>query len=144
MDAELREQLTRAVGEVDAPPSNRFEARRRAREHEAQLMTEVEAGDSPVVAWEKLSSLLDEAMRELNDRDREAVLLRFFARRPFAEIGATLRVSEDAARMRVERALEKLRGLLMKRGVTSTGAALGVVLANQAVVAAPRRGFLHL
>ncbi len=31
MDAELREQLTRAVGEVDAPPSNRFEARRRAR-----------------------------------------------------------------------------------------------------------------
>ncbi len=31
MDAELREQLLRAVGEVDAPPSNRFEARRRAR-----------------------------------------------------------------------------------------------------------------
>ena len=31
MDAELREQLVRAVGEVDAPPSNRFEARRRAR-----------------------------------------------------------------------------------------------------------------
>lgn len=31
MDAELREQLVRAVGEVDGPPSNRFEARRRAR-----------------------------------------------------------------------------------------------------------------
>ena len=31
MDAELRAQLVRAVGEVDGPPSNRFEARRRAR-----------------------------------------------------------------------------------------------------------------
>jgi len=31
MDAELRDQLIRAVGEVDQPPSNRFEARRRAR-----------------------------------------------------------------------------------------------------------------
>lgn len=31
MDAGLREQLQRAVGEVDGPPSNRFEARRRAR-----------------------------------------------------------------------------------------------------------------
>ncbi|RZJ01123.1 MAG: outer membrane protein assembly factor [Brevundimonas sp.] len=31
MDAALRAQLTRAVGEVDGPPSNRFEARRRAR-----------------------------------------------------------------------------------------------------------------
>lgn len=31
MDADLRAQLTRAVGEVDGPPSNRFEARRRAR-----------------------------------------------------------------------------------------------------------------
>ena len=31
MDPGLREQLQRAVGEVDGPPSNRFEARRRAR-----------------------------------------------------------------------------------------------------------------
>lgn len=31
MDGDLRAQLVRAVGEVDAPPSNRFEARRRAR-----------------------------------------------------------------------------------------------------------------
>ncbi len=31
MDDELRAQLVRAVGEVDDPPSNRFEARRRAR-----------------------------------------------------------------------------------------------------------------
>ena len=31
MDSELRSQLERAIGDVDGPPSNRFEARRRAR-----------------------------------------------------------------------------------------------------------------
>jgi translocation and assembly module TamA len=31
MDGTLREQLVRAVGDVEAPPANRFEARRRAR-----------------------------------------------------------------------------------------------------------------
>ena len=118
----------------------RSEARRRVREHEAQLMSALTAGDTTEaaeVAWEQVGPWLDEAMRELGERDREAVLLRFFARRPFAEIGATLRVSEDAARMRVERALEKLRGVLARRGVTSTGAALGVLLANQTAGAAP-------
>jgi hypothetical protein len=63
--------------------------------------------------------------------------LRFFEGRAFASIGAALGVTEDAARMRVERALEKLRGQLTKRGVTSTGAALGVVLANQATATVP-------
>jgi hypothetical protein len=52
-------------------------------------------------------------------------------------MGAALQISEDAARMRVERALEKLREVLAQRGMTSTGAALSVVLANHAVMAAP-------
>ena len=94
------------------------------------------AGDGDA-EWSRLRPVLDEGMDELGEREREAVLLRFFEGRAFAEIGATLRVSEDAARMRVERALEKLRAVLARRGVTSTGAALGVVLAQQAVVAAP-------
>jgi TonB family protein len=39
--------------------------------------------------------------------------------------------------MRVERALEKLRGLLVRRGVTSTAGALAVALSGQAFAAAP-------
>jgi hypothetical protein len=39
--------------------------------------------------------------------------------------------------MRVDRALEKLRGLLARRGISSTGAALGLALAQGAAVAAP-------
>jgi hypothetical protein len=73
----------------------------------------------------------------LGEKDREAVLLRFFEGRAFGEIGAALRVSEDAARVRVNRALEKLRELLEKRGVASTAAALGGLLAGNAAVAAP-------
>lgn len=113
----------------------RGEARRQRHEQEAHAMQELNSG--PAAEWERLRPLLDGAMDELGGRDREAVLLRFFARQPFAEIGRALNLSEDAARMRVERALEKLRLLLARRGVTSTLAALTLVLANQASAAAP-------
>lgn len=116
----------------------RSERRRRAREAEAQLMNE-DSSDrlSAAADWQRLRPLLDEAMDELGARDRDAVVLRFFAHRSFAEIGRTLGLTEDAARMRVDRALEKLRVRLGRRGVTSTAAGLALVLVDQAVVAAP-------
>ena len=87
--------------------------------------------------WDELRPVLDEAMHELSNADREAVLMRFFEGRGLGEIGARLGVSENAARMRVDRALEKLRGALARRGVTSTAAALGAMLAERSVSAAP-------
>ena len=57
-------------------------------------------------------------MLELKDSDREALLLRYFERRSMAEVGSRLGLSENAARMRVERALERLRERLTRRGVT--------------------------
>jgi TonB family protein len=113
----------------------RAERRRKTREQEAQAMNHLTS--SPEMDWRQLRPELDAVIDQLDDRDRDAVLLRFFEGRPFAEIGASLRISEDGARMRVDRALEKLRALLAKRGVTSTAAALALALANQAVVAAP-------
>ncbi len=115
----------------------RSERRRKSREGEAHVMMERARENEPAVDWERLRPVLDEALEELNGRDREAVLLRCLEGRAFAEIGATLRVSEDAARMRVERALEKLRGGLGRRGLTSTGAALGAAIAQQATAAVP-------
>lgn len=115
----------------------RTEQRRRAREQEAHTMQETISPSEPTGDWEQLRPLLDAAMDELGNADREAVLLRFFAKRPFTEIGAALRVSEDAARMRVERALEKLRAVLARRGATSTSAVLAVALSSEVVVAAP-------
>ena len=115
----------------------RSEQRRRRREQTAHTLHQVNAPDRPNTDWEKLRTLLDPAMDTLGERDREAVVLRFFARRPFADIGRALGVSEDAARMRVDRALEKLRERLARDGVRSTAAALGVTLGQQAVAAAP-------
>ncbi|HWA10774.1 MAG TPA: sigma-70 family RNA polymerase sigma factor [Opitutaceae bacterium] len=113
----------------------RAERRRQKREEEAMTMEQISAAPEPVADWEQLRPVLDDAMEELGEKDREAVLLRFFEDRPFAGVAAVLRVSEEAARKRVDRALERLGGLLAQRGITSTGAALAALLANQAVAA---------
>lgn len=116
----------------------RAEHCRRTREQAAHTMDESSAGDDRAkIDWEKIQPVLNETMGELNDADRDAVWLRFFEDRSFAEVGVRLRLTENTARMRVERALEKLHAALMRRGVTSTAAAVGLALASQAVTAAP-------
>ena len=115
----------------------RGERRRQAREAEAMIMNEISRDEAEKMDWERVRPVLDETLAELGEADREAILLRFFEGRDFAEVGARLRLSDNAARMRVERALDKLHGLLAKRGVTSTTAALSVALGANAVVAAP-------
>jgi RNA polymerase sigma factor (sigma-70 family) len=115
----------------------RAEMRRRAREQEAQAMSEMSAPQEDASQWERLRPELDSVMDELGEVDRDAILLRFFENRAYSEIGKRLRISEDAARMRVDRALDKLRALLGRRGVASTAAALGGLLATQSAVAAP-------
>jgi RNA polymerase sigma factor (sigma-70 family) len=112
----------------------RTEERRRRREQIAYVMNE---GEGQPTDWSAIRPHLDEAMQALPARDREAVLMRFFEQMSFAAIGQKLGVQENTASMRVSRALQKLRLVLARRGVTSTGAALGTVLAQQAVGAAP-------
>ena len=111
--------------------------RRHAREQEVPMMQEQSRADGPDIEWEKLRPVLDMLLMELKEPDREAVLLRFFRQCSFAELGRRLGVTDNAARMRVERALEKLRSGLARRGMTSSASALAVLLANQAVGAAP-------
>lgn len=115
----------------------RGEARRQRREQEAHAMHELHRDPEPAPDWPRLRPVLDAAMHDLAEADRLAVLLRHFEQRPFAEVGARLGLSENAARMRVDRALEKLRAKLAKRGVTSTASALALALAGQAVTATP-------
>jgi RNA polymerase sigma factor (sigma-70 family) len=108
----------------------------RRRDREEQFMREPIHETATAADWEKLRPTLDSVMHELKESDREAVLLRYFENRPFTEVGAKLSVNENTARMRVERALEKLRSLLAKRGIT-TGAALASVISANAVQTAP-------
>lgn len=113
----------------------RGEQRRRIREQEAELMPSPDPSAS--LDWERVRPVLDEALAELNEQDREAILLRYLEGRDFAQVGARLALSDNAARMRTDRAVDKLRGLLARRGVRSSTAALSLALANQAIVAAP-------
>jgi RNA polymerase sigma factor (sigma-70 family) len=120
-----------------AAKSNRTEQRRNRREQEAHLMHATSSTSTAEPDWERVHPVLDAAMHELSERDRQTVLLRFFDQQPFARIGQQLGVSENAAQKAVDRALDKLQSALARRGVTSTGAALAVALAGQAAAAAP-------
>jgi hypothetical protein len=87
--------------------------------------------------WEKIRSVLDDAMSALNESDYDAIVMRFFRNQDFRSVGLALGVSDDTAQKRVSRALERLRGHLGRRGITTTAAALSLVLSVQAVQAAP-------
>ena len=115
----------------------RREARRAVHEREAALEAALagETGTGP--EWDRIRPVLDDAMIQLGERDREAIVLRYFANRPYTEVGKRLGLSENAARMRVDRALEKLRGRLGRRGINSTWAALAAGLTAEAAMAAP-------
>jgi RNA polymerase sigma factor (sigma-70 family) len=115
----------------------REEGRRSAHERAAAVEAGGAEGSEDPAEWERLRPVLDDAVNELNRSDREAVLLRFFANQPFAEVGRKLGLSENTARMRVERALAKLQSGLARRGITSTAAALSIALSGNAVLAAP-------
>jgi RNA polymerase sigma factor (sigma-70 family) len=116
----------------------REEQRRRARETSAALETETLFAPADSTAdWAQLAPVLDAALDTLGETDRQTVLLRYFAQKPFADIAAALGTTEAAAQMRATRALEKLRRALAARGVTSTASALGLALGANAVSAAP-------
>ncbi len=111
-------------------------ARRRSREEAAHSMSENQQTSAHDEEWMKLRPVIDDVLAELATEDREAVLLRFFEGKSFAEIGERLRLSEGSAHKRVERALEKTRGRLTKRGIFSVTALAGA-LGTQAGLAAP-------
>jgi RNA polymerase sigma factor (sigma-70 family) len=113
----------------------RGERRRHFRERQALAMNVPE--DHTAANLALVAPMLDEAINQLEPDDRAAILLRFFEQLEFRAVGEALGSNEDAARMRVTRALDKLHALLKNRGVAYSAAALGAALATGAVTAAP-------
>jgi len=113
----------------------RGEIRRTRREQEAHMQTALNENDSEV--WPHIAPLLDDALAALSAADRHAVVLRYFDGKSLGEVGAALGASEDAAKKRVTRAVEKLRGFFTKRGVTLTATMLTAAIAANSVQAAP-------
>lgn len=110
--------------------------RRQQREQEACMHTILNAPETDA-AWKQIAPLLESAMDNLNERDRHAVLLRYFEQRTLAEVGAALGLSEDGARLRVKRALDKLRARLANAGVTLGTTLIASAVAANSVQAAP-------
>lgn len=110
--------------------------RRRHREHEAQEMQSI-LNESESNAWMQIAPQLDAALDQLGEKEHNAIALRFFENKSFSEVGHALGTTEDAAKMRVSRALEKLRKFFTKRGFTLSAAVIAGAVSANAVQSAP-------
>ena len=114
----------------------KIQRRRERRELEACMQTAIQETQTDP-AWEQLAPLLEEAMTHLGDRDRDAIVLRYFQNRSLRDVGAAFGLDEYAAQKRVSRALEKLRKFFAGRGVVSTAAVIAGAMSAHSVQAAP-------
>src|SRR3954465_10088390 len=113
----------------------RSEIRRTRREQEAHMQNLLNESESEV--WPRIAPILDAAMAGLSEADHDAVALRFFDDKSMKEIGAALGASEDAVKMRVNRAVEKLRIFFTRRGIVCSATALTAAISANSVQAAP-------
>ena len=97
---------------------------------------EAETSDTQTV-WSKLAPVLEEAMARLRDRDRDALVLRFFENKSMKQIADTFGLEERTAQKRVQRALEKLRRSFARRGITFSAVLISGAIAANSVSAAP-------
>jgi RNA polymerase sigma factor (sigma-70 family) len=121
-----------------AAHARRGEQRRKSREATACIM--IHDNSSPAadeILWRQLAPHLDQAVAALSKADRCAILLRFYEKMPLRKVGERLGVSEEAAKKRVSRAVEKMREFLAQHGVKPGGVLLATVLAEKTVQAAP-------
>lgn len=111
----------------------RNECRRREREENFVQMDNA-SSDS---VWEQILPHLGEVMDQLGEADRTALVVRYFESKSLKDVANALGTGEDAARMRVNRAVQKLRGLFAKRGVVVSATALLTAVSANSVQAAP-------
>jgi RNA polymerase sigma factor (sigma-70 family) len=113
----------------------RGEIRRVRREQEACMQSDPNYHTEE--SWRDVAPILNEIIGDLREKDRDAIVLRFLQGKDYREVAAVLGATEEAAQMRVSRALEKMRKMFARRGVVLTAAALGSAIAAQGTQAAP-------
>jgi RNA polymerase sigma factor (sigma-70 family) len=115
----------------------RGELRRRRREQTAvELGTTMKTPDEEP-AIRALLPLLDEALLSISEKDRTALLLRFYERRSLRDLGGSLGISEDTAQKRVATALDRLTAFFQRRGFRTAGTAAAAAALQQAAMATP-------
>jgi len=118
-----------------ASKTMRSDRRRQFRERQSVEMKALQDDSEEELA--RIAPVLDAAIDQLGEKDRAAILLRFFETLDFRSVGEALGTNEDTAQKRVSRALEKLHTLLRGRGAALSGTLLGTILTAEAVTAAP-------
>jgi len=113
-----------------------IQRRRQKGEKEASYMLST-LNEPENEAWMQIAPLLDTALAKLGETDQNAIVLRFFEGRNFNEVGAALGASEDAAKKRVNRAVEKLRAFFTQRGIVLPAAVMTAAISANSVQAAP-------
>lgn len=114
----------------------RTETRRKQRELVAAAQMNPDASNDSAMI-ESLGGEVDAALQGLPASDRDALVLRYFEGQDFRKLGATLGTTEEAARKRVTRAVEKLATSLRKRGIAVGSAALGTTMTNLGAAPVP-------
>ena len=112
----------------------RSESRRRSREKAAGQAFAISPASQPAIP-PLLVEALDDALLTLSARDRDALVLRFFEAKGFRLLGDELGLSEEAARKRVNRALDRLGAHLKRKGLAVGSASLASAM--QSFAAAP-------
>ena len=87
--------------------------------------------------WTEISPLLDDAMNHLREKDRAAILLRYFQNKSLHDVSTTLGTTEAAAGQRINRAINRLRDFFSRRNITIPAAGLSTTLARHAIAPAP-------
>jgi RNA polymerase sigma factor (sigma-70 family) len=113
----------------------KIQRRRQNREQEAYMRSTLNEPENE--AWTQIAPLLDAALAKLGETDHNAIVLRFFEGRNFNEVGTALGASEDAAKKRVNRAVEKLRAFFTQRGIVLPAAVMTAAISANSVQAAP-------
>jgi RNA polymerase sigma factor (sigma-70 family) len=120
-----------------AADSLRTQRRRQGREQEIHMQSLLNQTDPESSPWTDIAPLLDTAMAGLGQKDHSAVVLRFFDGKDLKQVGAAMGISENAAKTRVSRAVEKLRQFFVKRGLHLSAAVIASAVAARSVQAAP-------
>jgi uncharacterized protein (TIGR03435 family) len=115
----------------------KIQRRRQQREQEAHMQALVNEPEPASESWNQISPMLDAALGQLGQKDHDAIVLRFFNNKSMDEVGTAMGTSENAAKVRVNRALEKLRKFFDKRGVALTTAIIAGSMSAHSVQAAP-------
>ncbi len=115
----------------------RKNANRQRYEQEATSMQPTIVSDDPASLWEHITPHLNDALDALPAEDRELVMIRFFGNKSHRDVAEELGISEETARKRISRAIERLRLIFTRRGIVVSSVALAAAFATHGSQSAP-------